>query len=181
MLGESIAPGYSMHENAISDLGIISETAALFTASLILVGVLNMIGAYFLFRASGKKSLLLVFVLAGIGAIGAGAISLDNPIGLHSLFALIAFLFFNAQAIACYTVTKGALRMISVGSGVIGLVFLMLMILGDIGLTGAFGVIGHGATERMIVYPAMIWMLSFSGYLMTVHDRLESEIGSSRT
>ena len=40
------------------------------------------------------------------------------------------------------------------------------MVIGDGGDAGAFGVIGHGGTERMIVYPVMLWMLGFGGWLM---------------
>ena len=31
---------------------------------------------------------------------------------------------------------------------------------------GVFGPIGHGGAERMIVYPSMLWMMAFGGYLM---------------
>jgi len=34
-----------------------------------------------------------------------------------------------------------------------------------------FGPIGHGGTERMIAYPAMLWLLAFGGYLMAPADR----------
>jgi hypothetical membrane protein len=43
MLGESIAPGYSMHENAISDLGTIGETELMFNTSLFVQGLLNFV------------------------------------------------------------------------------------------------------------------------------------------
>jgi len=42
----------------------------------------------------------------------------------------------------------------------------VLMFLGDAGIADLFGPIGHGGTERMIVYPAMIWAMGFGGYLM---------------
>jgi hypothetical protein len=47
-----------------------------------------------------------------------------------------------------------------------GLVFLVLMVLGDGGTTAVFGAIGHGGTERMIVYPAVVWMIALGGHLM---------------
>lgn len=40
------------------------------------------------------------------------------------------------------------------------------MVIGDSGLPADFGPIGHGGAERMIVYPAMLWMLTFGGYVM---------------
>ncbi len=105
MAGAAIAPGYSISRNAISDLGVIDATAWLFNASRIIAGLLNIIGGYLLYRSYGKGWILAVFVLAGIGAIGAAVFTLDIP-----------------------------------GT--------------------------HGGSERMIVYPALLWLTAFGGYLM---------------
>jgi hypothetical protein len=59
------------------------------------------------------------------------------------------------------------MKPISIVAGALGLVFVVLMVLGDGGDEAAFGPIGHGGTERMIVYPAMLWMLALGGSLMT--------------
>ena len=58
------------------------------------------------------------------------------------------------------------MKAVSVLAGAIGLGFVGLMVVGDAGSVAAFGPIGHGGTERMIVYPAMLWMLAFGGSLM---------------
>lgn len=165
MLAASMVPGYDFHEAAISDLGVIDETALLFNASLVVVGVLNLVGGYLFYRAHSKRWILTIFVLAGIGAAGAGIFPLDAS-DLHGLFALVAFLFFNLEAIASGTVLRGPMKGISVLAGLVGIVFVVLMAIGDAGNTAVFGPIGHGGTERMIVYPPMLWMLAFGGYLM---------------
>ncbi len=165
MLGASAAPGYDIRAAAISDLGTFPETAMLFNGSLLLVGALNVIGGYLLFRAHHRAWILALFIVAGLGAIGAGLFPLDSG-GPHGLFALVAFLGFNLEAIAATTVVSGPMKAISVLAGVVGLVFVVLMVMGDAGDPAAFGPIGHGGTERMIVYPAMLWMLAFGGYLM---------------
>ena len=164
MLGASIAPGYDMGAAAISDLGVIPETSALFNASLVLVGVLNIVGGV-LYCGRRHPVLLAAFAAAGIGAFGAGFFPLDSG-GPHGLFALIAFLAFNLEAVGAATVLGGPMRIISVLAGTVGLVFVVLMAVGDGGNEAAFGVLGHGGTERMIVYPAMLWMLAFGGHLM---------------
>jgi hypothetical membrane protein len=109
--------------------------------------------------------LLATFALAGVGAIGAGLFPLDTG-GLHGLAALLAFVFFNVQAIGSATRLDGVLRALAVLAGGLGLVFVVLMALGDGGNTAAFGPIGHGGTERMIVYPVMLWLVAFGGYLL---------------
>jgi len=170
MLAAAMVPGYNFRDAAISDLGVFPETALLFNASLVLVGLLNLVGGYFFYRTHGKRWLLAVFGLAGVGAIGAGIFPLDTG-GLHGLFALLAFLFFNAQALGSATRLTGVIRGLSVLAGAVGIGFVVLMALGDTGNAAAFGPIGHGGTERMIVYPVMLWLVAFGGYLLGASDR----------
>jgi hypothetical membrane protein len=165
MLAAAMVPGYDFRGAAISDLGTFPETALLFNSSLVLIGLLNLAGGYLLYRTHGERWLLTAFALAGVGAIGAGLFPLDTG-GLHGLFALSAFLFFNVQALGTATRLDGAMRALSVLAGGVGLVFVVLMALGDAGNAAAFGPIGHGGTERMIVYPVMLWLVAFGGYLL---------------
>jgi hypothetical membrane protein len=165
MASAAIAPGYSISQNAISDLGVIGATAWLFNSSLFIAGLLNIIGGYFLYRSYGRGWIPAVFTLAGIGAIGAAVFTLDIP-GIHGLFALLAFMFFNIQAIAGATLVRGPLKAISVIAGVVGLVFLVTHAASDFGIMTLYGPIGHGGSERMIVYPALFWLMAFGGYLM---------------
>jgi hypothetical membrane protein len=172
MLAASLAPGYDMGAAAISDLGVLPETAMLFNATLVVVGMLNIAAAILLFGPGGRSRhtvLLAVFVAAGAGAIGAGVFPLDTG-APHSLSALVAFLAFNLQALGAAGYVRGPMRAVSVLAGAAGLVFVVLMVIGDGGNAAAFGPIGHGGTERMIVYPAMLWMLAFGGYLMAEGD-----------
>ena len=169
MLAAAMVPGYDFRAAAISDLGIFPETALLFNVSLILVGVFNLLGGYFFYRSHGKRWLLALFALAGVGAIGAGLFPLDTG-GLHGLAALLAFVFFNLQAIGSATRLGGVMRALAVLAGGLGLVSVVLMALGDGGNTAAFGPIGHGGTERMIVYPVMLWLIAFGGYLLGESD-----------
>jgi hypothetical membrane protein len=165
MLAASMAPDYDLAGGAISDLGVIPETALLFNVSLLSVGILNLAGGFLFYRAHGRFWILALFGMAGIGALGAGLVPLDTS-GLHGLFALVAFLFVNLEAIACASVVTGPMRWVSTLAGLVGLVFVVIMVIGDAGNPAVFGPIGHGGAERMIVYPAMLWMVAFGGYLM---------------
>ena len=165
MLAASIAPRYDYGGAAISDLGTLGETAVLFNVSLFVVGALNVIGGYLFYRSHGSRLILAMFVLAGVGAMGAGAFPL-NVSDLHGLFAIVAFLFFNLEAIASAGRVDGAMRAISLLAGVVGIVFVVVMVIGDSANPAVFGPIGHGGAERMIVYPVMLWMMAFGGYLV---------------
>jgi hypothetical membrane protein len=165
MLGASIAPIYDYSAAAISDLGVIPETAILFNVTLLLIGSLNLVGGYLFFRSHRNSLVLWPYVLASIGALGAGLFPLSTG-SLHSLFALVAFVFFNVEAVATAAVLSGWMRPISVLAGVIGLLSVVLMIIGDGGNPAAFWIIGHGGTERMIAYPVMLWLTLLGGYLI---------------
>ncbi|QCC51573.1 DUF998 domain-containing protein [Halapricum salinum] len=165
MLAAAMAPDYDFGASAISDLGTIPETALLFNGSLVLVGVLNIAGGYLLYRSEGARWLLGIYVAAGIGAIGAGLVPLDVA-DVHGLFALVAFLGFNLEALGTATRLTGVMRVLSILAGVLGLLFVVVMIVGDAGNTSVFGPIGHGGAERMIVYPVMLWLVAFGGYLL---------------
>jgi len=165
MLAASMAPAYDISGGAISDLGVIEETAPLFNGSLIVVGLLNALATWLHYRLHRRRGILGVALLASVGAVGAGLVPLDRG-GLHGLFALVAFVAFNLQAIGNGRIVTYPMRAMSYGAGALGLLFVLLMAIGDAGNEAAFGPIGHGGTGRMIVYPVMLWMLAFGGYLM---------------
>jgi hypothetical membrane protein len=169
MLAASIAPGYDFNAAAISDLGVIGETAVLFNALLVAVGALNIGAGILLYRVHRRTWILAIYVLAGIGAAGAGLVPLDTS-ELHSLFALFGFVFFNAEALATAAVLRGPMRALSLVAGLIGLTYVIVMIIGDAGNPAVFGAIGHGGSERMIVYPTMLWTLAVGGYLLARSD-----------
>ena len=166
MVAASMAPGYDFGGGAISDLGVIPETAILFNASLVLTGVLNLAAAYLLDLRRARPWLFGVSVAAGIGAIGAGLVPLDRG-AVHSLFALAAFLCFNVQAILSGRLVPRPMAALGVGAGLVGLLFVVIMVIGDAGNSAIFGPLGHGGAERMIVYPLLLWLLALGGSLMT--------------
>jgi len=169
MLAAAMVPGYDFGAAAISDLGVFPETALLFNVSVVVAGLLNAAGGYFFYRSHGRRWLLALFALAGLGAVGTGLFPLDSG-GLHGLFALVAFLFMNLEAVGSAAVLRGVPRVGSLLAGGLGLVFVVLMAIGDAGTVAAFGPIGHGGTERMIVYPVMLWLVAVGGYLLGTAD-----------
>jgi len=165
MLAASIAPGYDFRGAAISDLGTIRETAALFNVVLIATGLLDLATGVLVVRVHRRPLLLAPFIVGGVGAIGAGLFPLDTG-APHTLFALGAFVGFNLQALASARIVRGPMRWISLLAGLVGLAYVGVMVVGDGGNPAIFGAIGHGGAGRMIAYPVMAWLLAFGGYLM---------------
>lgn len=165
MLGAGLVAGYDVTNGAISDLGTAPESAFLFNSTLVLVGFLNLVATWLPVETCQRRGQLIIGTLAAIGAIGAGIFTLDAA-GIHGLFALGAFVFFNIQTALQARACPPLLKLLGWLLAALGLVYVVIMFFGDMGNTALFGPIGHGGAERMIVYPPMLWLLVYGGYLM---------------
>jgi hypothetical membrane protein len=171
MICASILTSYDFKTSAISDFGVYPSTKWIFNISLILVGVLNIIGGYFYFRSNRKIWTLILFSIAGLGAIFAGIFPLNTG-DIHSLAALIAFIFFNVEVFVCGLKNKSFTKILGLALGIIGIIFVVIMIIGDSGNPQVFSIIGHGGAERMIVYPILLFLMYFGGYLLGKSNKI---------
>ena len=168
IVAEAVYPNYSVFENYISDLGVWSKpSAAIFNPSVILLGLTILISAYFIQREFRMGAITSFFVLAGLGPIGVGIFPentfLVNGVPLiHSIVALISFVFGGIAAITSYKITKGPFRYFSVILGVATLFALLLFATTRPDYLG----IGVGGMERMIVYPTLVWTIGMGANLL---------------
>ena len=169
IVAEAVYPGYSVSANYISDLGVWGEpSAAVFNPSIILFGLLFTAGAYFVQKTFGKRSLSVIVALSGLGALLVGffpenTLVISGVPVIHTIAALMSFIFGGLGAIISYRVTKAPFRYFSVVLGMASLLALVLFL-----STASFGFLGLGVggMERMIVYPTLVWTICFGGYLM---------------
>jgi hypothetical membrane protein len=171
VVAEALYPSYSISANYISDLGV-GPSAIYFNSSVFLMGLLLMIGAYFLQRAFDYKVLTVLLVLTAIGAMGVGVFTEDFGT-IHMVVSLIAFLFGGLSAIfsaICSYVHE--FKLLKMPFSVIAVV-LGLMCLGAMALFGAKMYLGldFGGMERMIVYPLLMWGAGFGGYLIASPEK----------
>jgi hypothetical membrane protein len=157
IVAEAMYPGYSVADNYISDLGV-GPSAAIFNSSVFLLGLLVIVGGYFLQKAFNLKPLTILLVLTAIGTMGVGVFTEDFGT-IHSIVSFIAFLFGGLSAIASIKLLKLPLSIIAVILGLMTLAALGLFI-GSMNLG-----LGVGGMERMIVYPILVWGAGFGGYL----------------
>jgi hypothetical membrane protein len=175
VVSEALRPNYSITDNYISDLGV-GSSSMVFNSSVFLMGLLLIIGAYFLQRAFNFELLTVLLVLTAIGAMGVGVFTEDFG-AIHSVVSLIAFLFGGLSAIfsvICsyvhkFKLVKMPFSIIAVILGLMSLGALVLFIAGmDLGL-------GVGGMERMIVYPLLMWGAGFGGYLIANPEKPATE------
>jgi hypothetical membrane protein len=168
IVAEAVYPNYSVSGNYISDLGVWSKSsAAIFNPSIVLLGLAILVGAYFIQHEFRLGAITGLFVLAGLGPIGVGLFPENTFLVsgvpfIHSIAALISFVFGGIAAIACYRITRGPFRYFSVILGVTTLLALVLFAATGPGYLG----IGVGGMERMIVYPNLIWTIGMGANLL---------------
>ena len=173
ILAEIYYPGYNVSTNYVSDLGatcpssgacVINEpTSMIFNVSIALLGLLILLGAYFLQRAFRLTPATVMVALSGIGALGVGLFPETTGI-VHSIFSLIVFLFAGLAALTTARFQKKPMFYFSIILGVFTLVALLLYV-GD-----AYLGLGPGGMERMIVYPALVFSIGFGGHMMATED-----------
>jgi len=175
IVSEALYPGYSVADNYVSDLGV-GPSALIFNSSAFLLGLLLLIGAYFLQRGFHFEMLTLMVVLTAVGAMGVGVFTEDFAT-IHSVFSLITFVFSGLAAIfsvVCSRVHRFPLvRMpFSAISIVLG-----LMALGALGLFlgGVYLGLGKGGMERIVVYPVLMWGAGLGGYLIAYPEERRIE------
>jgi hypothetical membrane protein len=168
-VAELIYPGYSVSKNMISDLAVgPTDPAIVFTAGLILFGVLAIVAGYQMRQDRVGSMLWLLVGLSGAGAIGVALVNENWIPPLHALFALIAFLFGNLAALLSYRLVPRPFAVICAVLGLIGL-FALAMTAAEIDLG-----LGRGGMERMIFFPAMFWLIGYGVWLMSKEGGKES-------
>jgi hypothetical membrane protein len=164
--------GYSMYANYVSDLGAncpssgacyIPPSALVYNTSVTLLGLLVLLGAYFLQKAFHWTPGTAMVVGTAVGAIGVGVFPETAGI-IHGIFSLVVFLFAGLNALVNARLQKKPMLYFSVILGLGTLAALVLYVGGNyLGL-------GAGGMERMVVYPVLLWGVGFSGHLMASED-----------
>ncbi len=167
-LAEYLYPGYSVSGNYISDLGatcratctVYQPSASIFNISLILLGLLIVSASYFIWREFHGSFITLLFVLSGLGAVGAGLFP-ETAGTLHVIVSFITFFFGALGAIAASKLVRTPFSYFSVLLGMASLASLVLY------AAHIYLGLGQGGMERMIAYPELLWTIGFGGYLMS--------------
>jgi len=158
IVAESVYPGYSVSDNYISDLGV-GRTALIFNASVFLLGTAIIPSAYLIFRGFRKTRVVVLFILADVGAIGVGVFP-ETAGYIHTVMSFVAFFFGGLSAISSYTLEKTPLNYFSVAMGAFSLVALALF------ASEQYLGLGPGGMERMVAYPILLWAIAFGGHLI---------------
>jgi hypothetical membrane protein len=156
--------------NEISDLGgtrppnslVFQPSAIIFDLAMAAIGVLVIAGSWFVHRVFGRRSVTIPMTVLGIGALGVGIFP-GNTGDPHAIFAMVTFIAGGVAAVSAARVTTAPFRLISFVLGAVSFLTLAsYILLGDGSPMAAFGI---GGLERWIVYPVILWVIAFGGYL----------------
>jgi hypothetical membrane protein len=171
-LAEIYYRGYDVSLNTISDLGatcrggvceFVQPSSDIFNASVVLLGILLVLTAYYLWKGAESKGLSLFQLLVGIGAMGIGIFNESYGV-VHVFFSAFAFVSAGIQALLVFRVAKAPYSYFSMVTGIVTIVATVLY------ATDTYLGLGQGGMERMVVYPVLIGGIAFGGYLMAFGD-----------
>jgi hypothetical membrane protein len=184
---EALYPrAYGTGANEISDLGgteppnslVFQPSAVVFDGSMIAVGLLVLAGSWFVHRAFGRRSVTIPLALLGVGAFGVGLFP-GNTGTPHALFAMLTFVSGGVAALTGSRVATAPFRYLSILLGAVSLLTLLsYMILGDANPMAGLGI---GGIERWIVYPTLLWVTAFGGYVAGRGDAEPTSITAGTT
>jgi hypothetical membrane protein len=178
---EAIYPHFNLQTNAISDLAAVgTKTTVIEETAIFGLGICWSLGAYYLFRNTGKRGSLALNILPGIGFIIAGVSPENVNVIIHSV-GTFAFPLGAIVVILSYRMIDSPLKYFSLALGTSSLIATFLIFVGYRVICGTCGyqqgmsdlALGLGGLESLIIYPLLIWLIGFGGYLLTARRGLQ--------
>ncbi len=173
VISEALYKGYSSSANYVSDLGV-GPSSIVFNSSVFALGLLIGVGTYFLKKISNLRTVRILLFLMALGAMGVGVFTKNFTLA-HGAVSSAAFFFGGLSAIVSGFFLKRPLSWIGAGLGgvtigALALFSLGMLTSGSLTSTIAFDSVfylglGPGGMERMIIFPALIWLALFGSQL----------------
>jgi uncharacterized membrane protein len=135
-------------------------------SSVVLLGLLIIIGAVFFQRGQKATVFSILLILAGIGTIGVGLLS----VGSNEYYALayLGYIFFGLAAIMSYKYEKSPLSTLSVLLGIAALILFALWVSG-VNL-GSGTTISASSVDNLI----LPWLIGFGAHIIADADKKAS-------
>jgi hypothetical membrane protein len=169
MMLAMVEPAYSISANFISELAL-GANGLVFAMTMVIWGGTAAIAAVILYRVSApdplfpSKLFAILLCVGGLGIVGSGLIPMGTShiygMPLHFYLTTVGALAALAAIFVGYKLVNPPFSYIQLFIGGLALLTTILVLTAtDFGL-------GPGGMERMNAYSFIIWLLSFSTYLM---------------
>lgn len=137
-------------------------SASIFNITMIVTGLMIILGAYFVQGLFKKLLTTIPMGLFGIGILGAGVFP-GNIAPWHGIFALVIFISGGIAAITSFKIVNSPLRYLFICFGIIALVSLFFA-------KHFIPILGVGGAERWLFYPLVFWITGLGAYLLGIKD-----------
>lgn len=178
---EAVYPGYSLSSNKLSDLGAMAPVSLLpvpasdvvvhqpssliFNVVVFLAGVFIATAFLLIHRGSGGKILASLGFLVGVGGVIVGL--LTEQMGMiHYVGAMLVFVLGPLAAIVSSRSVKQPFGYLFIIMGLISLAFAPIVLMDVFNALNTYTIARTAGAENMIVYPFLLWLLSYGTYLM---------------
>jgi hypothetical membrane protein len=171
---EVLYPNYSTRQD-ISDLGstrppnsVIHEpSATIFNTTMLVTGLLVLVSAYLLYRTVDRRGFAVALAVFGFAAFGVGVFP-GNMAPWHGLFALLTFFAGGITVVLSSRVVSRPFSLLCGLFGGISLLVLLSVFFFGLVVRGPHPLefLGGGGIERWVVYPLIVWLPAFGGYLL---------------
>ncbi len=156
---------FNSRDNYISELaasltpGILhpQPSTTIFNLSMIVSGMLIILGAIFLQVIAKKLLATLPLVLYGAGFAGVGIFP-GNIVPWHGLFAMVLFISGGVAALTSFKIIRSPLYYVFAFLGAVSLVML-------VAYQPFVPLLGVGGAERWVLYPVVFFLTGAGGYL----------------
>jgi hypothetical membrane protein len=168
-LAEMKYPNYSASINMLSDLGgslpPVEPSATIFNFSIIILGILLLAAVYLVLKSGGCRLFSSSLILAAIGAVGVGLFPSYTG-AIHNYFAVIIFIFGSLAAIFSYRLGLNIpMVLVSMILGFLSLFTTLSLVIWSFSSNPMINYWGGGGTERIIIYPVLLYLIALGGYL----------------
>jgi hypothetical membrane protein len=157
---------FSTRDNYISELASQTDfrhiSASIFDYTMIVAGLMVMVGTWFVNKIFKKYLLTIPMALLGAGLTCFGIFP-GQILPTYDFFVLIVFLCGSMSAIVSFKIVSAPLKYIFACFGIIALIFLMFQKYFILTL-------GVGGTERWLFYPVVFWITGMGAYLLGIKD-----------
>jgi len=167
-LSETQYPGYSTAKNTLSSLGgtlpPVEPSATIFNISMFLLGILALGAVYLILKSGGCRLFSACLLISGVGALGVGLFPSYSPFA-HTIFTFLTLFFGSLAVLFSYRLGLNIpMVIVSIIMGIVPFGIIMgTLIFGFDNVLIEY--LGLGGTERIVVYPLILYFTGLGGYL----------------
>ncbi len=168
-IAESMFPGYSIASNSLNDLGgslpLVEPAAIIVNLSSIILGILLLVSVYLILKSGGCRLFSSCLAIFGFSVVALGVFP-EYTNGIHASFAVVAVISGALALLFSYRLGINIpMTIVSIILGLIAIITIIISLIYGTGPNNPLDILGQGGSERLIIYPIILYLTALGGYL----------------